>query len=187
VKRAEIIREKGTNRSAFFRGEIDKYGWVDIGSSFLPSEIISAFLFAQIEHLDDIQEKRKAIWSRYYENLKPLAESGYFSLPFIPDYATNNAHMFYVVCNNLTDRSGLIEYLKQSGINAVFHYLSLHKSEFYASKHEGGDMKNADHYSECLVRLPMYAELLPEQVDFICGKITNYFLEKKENQPGTAL
>ncbi|MGZ3867208.1 MAG: dTDP-4-amino-4,6-dideoxygalactose transaminase, partial [Bacteroidia bacterium] len=124
IKRAEIIREKGTNRSAFFRGEIDKYGWVDIGSSFLPSDIIAAFLYAQIEKLDDIQKKRKSIWDHYEKELNHLSGKG-IKLPHIPTYATNNAHMFYLACKNLDERTKLIEHLKQDDINAVFHYLSL--------------------------------------------------------------
>src|SRR5688500_8388786 len=113
VERAEIIREKGTNRSAFFRGEVDKYGWVDIGSSFLPSEIIAAFLWAQLENLDQIQERRKAIWNTYYENLEPLQDAGKLQLPNIPSYATNNAHMLYVLCNDLDERTKLIDHLKK--------------------------------------------------------------------------
>ena len=120
IRRSEIIWEKGTNRSEFFRGEVNKYGWVDTGSSFLPSEIIAAFLWAQLENLDMIQEKRKAIWNQYYEGLKELAEKGCFTLPQIPGYATNNAHMFYVVCRSLEERSALIRHLKDNGILAVF-------------------------------------------------------------------
>src|SRR5665213_2029360 len=127
IKRAEIIREKGTNRSAFFRGEVDKYNWVDIGSSFLPSDIIAAFLFAQLENLDTIQKKRNQIWQLYYNGLKPLQDKGLIQLPFIPDYSTNNAHIFYLVCKNANDRIGLINTLNKEGINAVFHYLSLHQ------------------------------------------------------------
>lgn len=167
-RRAEIIWEKGTNRAEFFRGEVNKYGWVDTGSSFLPSEIISAFLWAQIECLDDIQAKRKAIWDRYFECLKPLADRGYFRLPVIPNYATNNAHMFYLVCNSPEERTGLIEHLKKNNISAVFHYLSLHKSEFYKDKHDGRKLKNSDKYTDCLVRLPFFYELTLDDVERIC-------------------
>jgi dTDP-4-amino-4,6-dideoxygalactose transaminase len=159
AKRAEIIWEKGTNRSAFFRGEVDKYGWVDVGSSFLPSEIVAAFLWAQLEHLEQIQIKRKSIWNQYWEGLKPLQEKGILKLPLLPEYATNNAHMFYVVCQNLEHRTNLIDALKKENIHAVFHYLSLHKSPFYHQKHDGRDLKNTDFYSDTLVRLPMYYEL----------------------------
>jgi dTDP-4-amino-4,6-dideoxygalactose transaminase len=158
AQRAEIIREKGTNRSSFFRGEVDKYGWVDIGSSFLPSDIIAAFLWAQLEHLEDIQRRRKAIWDGYYEAFTPLATQG-VGLPQIPDYATNNGHMFYLVTRSLEERTALIDHLKQQQISPVFHYLSLHKSPFYADKHDGRALPWADHYTDCLVRLPLYYEL----------------------------
>lgn len=174
-KRAEIIWEKGTNRSAFFRGEVDKYGWVDMGSSFLPSEIIAAFLYAQLEHLEDIQNKRKSIWNRYYQNLKPLANKGYFELPYIPDYATNNAHMFYLVCRNLDERTQLIHHLKNKGIQAVFHYISLHSSPYYKDKHDGRALPHSDKFSDCLVRLPMYYDLSEQDVDFICEEIRTHY------------
>lgn len=163
-ERAEIIREKGTNRSKFFRGEVDKYGWVDIGSSFLPSDMIAAFLYAQLENLEDIQARRKEIWDAYYEGLKPLADRGLFKLPVIPDFATNNAHMFYLTCNSLEDRNKIIALLKSHQIYAVFHYLSLHKSPFYADKHDGRDLPETDRYTDCLVRLPMYYELNSQMV-----------------------
>ena len=171
ISRAEIIREKGTNRSAFFRGEIDKYGWVDIGSSFLPSDIIAAFLYAQLEHLDQIQ-RRKEIWHGYYDGLKTLEEKGELKLPIIPDYATNNAHMFYLVCGCLQKRNDLIQLFKANGILAVFHYLSLHKSEFYKNRHDGRNLINSDNYTDCLVRLPMYYELNNEDVKTICETAT---------------
>jgi dTDP-4-amino-4,6-dideoxygalactose transaminase len=159
AQRAEIIWEKGTNRSAFFRGEVDKYGWVDIGSSFLPSEIIAAFLWAQLENLEEIQNKRKSIWQKYWEGLKPLYDIGIIQLPQIPDYATNNAHMFYLVCKNLEQRTMVINNLLNNKIHAVFHYLSLHKSEFYKSKHDDRNLPLSDYFSDCLVRLPLFYEL----------------------------
>lgn len=159
IRRAEIIWEKGTNRAEFFRGEVNKYGWVDVGSSFLPSEVVAAFLWAQIEHLDMIQEKRKMLWNRYYELLSQSAAQGMFSLPDIPGYATNNAHMFYLVCNSLEERTGLINKLKGNGIGAVFHYLSLHSSPYYQDKHDGRELPNCDRFADCLVRLPMFYEL----------------------------
>lgn len=176
-KRAEIIREKGTNRSAFFRGEVDKYGWVDIGSSFLPSDIIAAFLFAQLENLDNIQNKRKEIWNYYYENLKPLSEKNYFKFPLIPDYATNNAHMFYINCRSTEERSRLIEYLKSHSINAVFHYLSLNSSPYYKDKCDKSEMKNSDYYTDHLLRLPMYFELSKDDLDYVIGHIKIFFQE----------
>ena len=158
IKRSEIIWEKGTNRSAFWRGEVDKYGWVDVGSSFLPSEVVAAFLYAQLENMEVIQDRRKEIWQNYWEGLQPLPSKG-VQLPFIPDYATNNAHMFYLVCNSLEERSALIEHLKKQEINAVFHYLSLHKSPFYKTKHDGRNLPESDGYENCLLRLPFYFEL----------------------------
>jgi dTDP-4-amino-4,6-dideoxygalactose transaminase len=175
IDRAEIIREKGTNRSKFFRGEVDKYGWVDLGSSFLPSDIIAAFLWAQLEHLEDIQNKRKSIWNHYREGLLPLQKKGLINLPHIPNYATNNAHMFYLVCNNLEQRTSLIDSLKSENINAVFHYLSLHKSPFYYNKHDGRNLPNSDFYSDTLIRLPMFYELAENEVERIVKAILNFY------------
>lgn len=158
--RAEIIREKGTNRSAFFRGEIDKYGWVDIGSSFLPSDIIAAFLWAQLEQLPDIQARRRDVWQRYAEALEPLTRLG-VRLPYLPAYASNNGHQFYLVCRSLPERTALIEALKQRGILSVFHYQALHQSPFYAARHDGRPLPWAEHYTDHLVRLPLYYELTP--------------------------
>lgn len=175
TQRAEIIREKGTNRSAFFRGEVDKYGWVDLGSSFLPSDIIAAFLYAQLENLKDIQERRRVLWDRYFKALSPLASQGKLALPYIPTYATNNAHMFYLVCRSLDERNGLISLLKEKGIYAVFHYISLHTSPYYKDKHDGRELPNADHFTDCLLRLPLFYELTEEQVDFIADTIHSYY------------
>lgn len=173
IKRAEIIREKGTNRSSFFRGEVDKYGWVDIGSSFLPSDIIAAFLYAQTENLEDIQNNRKTIWNQYYNALLPLQQEDILSLPKIPDFATNNAHMFYLVCNSLDQRTLLIDTLKANGINAVFHYLSLHKSPFYKKIHGDKPLPMCDKYADCLVRLPFYYELSIAEINSICDIIVS--------------
>lgn len=175
IRRAEILWEKGTNRAEFFRGEVNKYGWVDIGSSFLPSEIIAAFLWAQLEHLEQIQAKRIKLWNKYYELLAPIAEAGAFSLPNIPEYATNNAHMFYLVCPNLEERTRLISTLKSEGILAVFHYLSLHSSPYYQNKHDGRTLPNCDHYADCLVRLPLFYELEEKDVIKICDTIKNVY------------
>lgn len=175
VHRSEILWEKGTNRTAFFRGEVDKYGWVDMGSSFLPSEMIAAFLFAQLEHLDEIQRRRLEIWQRYHDGLAPLAAQVHFQLPAIPAYATNNAHMFYLVCPSLEVRSGLIEHLKKVNVNCVFHYQSLHQSPFYHDKHDGRMLPNCDHFSQCLVRLPLFFELTATQQDFVIEQIRVFF------------
>ncbi|MBS1763840.1 MAG: dTDP-4-amino-4,6-dideoxygalactose transaminase [Bacteroidetes bacterium] len=175
VKRAEIIREKGTNRSAFFRGEVDKYGWVDVGSSFLPSEIIAAVLLAQLEQTEKIQNKRKQLWEQYFELLKPLEQKGFLKLPHIPEYATNNAHMFYIVLSDLNTRSGLIAHLKSKDIHAVFHYISLHKSVYYEKLHDGRDLPVADELTNTLLRLPMYYDLTKEQIELICKSISEFF------------
>ena len=175
IRRAEIIWEKGTNRAEFFRGEVNKYGWCDTGSSFLPSEVNAAFLWAQLEQLDKIQEKRKSLWNQYYELLKPLADAGHFRHPDIPDYATNNAHMFYLVCNSLEERTALIKELKANEIQAVFHYLSLHSSPYYQDKHDGRDLPNCDRYADCLVRLPMYYDLKWEDVETIVKSIEAWY------------
>lgn len=175
IKRAEIIREKGTNRSAFFRGEVDKYGWVDIGSSFLPSDILAAFLYAQIENIEDIQQKRKNIWNHYYTGLQQLESSGKVQLPCLPSYATNNAHIFYLLCKNMDERIALISFLKSNGVNAVFHYLSLHKSNYYKDKHDGRVLPYSDKYSDCLVRLPFFYELTEEQFEYIIRLINAFY------------
>lgn len=171
--RAEIIWEKGTNRSAFFRGEVDKYGWVDIGSSFLPSETIAAFLWAQLENIQDIQNKRIEIWQKYYNGLKDWALSEGVRLPYIPDYATNNGHMFYLVCKDVEQRTYLINKLKLNNILAVFHYLSLHKSPFYHEKHDGRELVMSDYYSDNLVRLPLFYSLDDFQINKIISCLHN--------------
>ena len=175
IRRAEIIWEKGTNRAEFFRGEVNKYGWVDTGSSFLPSEVVSAFLWAQLEDMDNIQNKRKHLWQIYYECLSPLFEGVGGVLPDLPSYATNNAHMFYLVCRNLEERTALIKRLKENGVLAVFHYLSLHSSPYYAPKHDGRALPECDRYADCLVRLPMYYDLTEDEVHTICQIITDFF------------
>lgn len=186
IHRSEIIWEKGTNRSEFFRGEVNKYGWVDTGSSFLPSEIISAFLWAQLENLDMIQTKRKELWHTYYEGLRPLSDAGLFSMPDIPEYATNNAHMFYLVLPSLEKRTALISYLKDNGVGAVFHYLALHASPYYHKRagtepepdhftHDGRDLPNCDRYDNCLVRLPMYFDLTQEDVKMTVDLIKRFY------------
>ena len=172
VRRAEIIWEKGTNRAEFFRGEVNKYGWVDIGSSFLPTEIVSAFLWAQLEHLDEIQAERKRLWERYWEFLAGLGLStdftdshglGEIRLPKVPGYATNNAHMFYLLFPDLAKRSDFIAKMKARDVLTVFHYLPLHSSAYYAKQHDGRALPNCDRYADTLVRLPLYYGLGPDQ------------------------
>ena len=176
IRRAEIIWEKGTNRAEFFRGEVNKYGWVDTGSSFLPSEVIAAFLWAQLEHLDEIQARRKHLWELYNTCLSPLTSnlSSKLALPVIPSYATNNAHMFYLVCNSLEERTALIKHLKDNGVLAVFHYLSLHSSPYYVDKHDNRELLECDRYADCLVRLPMYYDLKDEEVKQICDLVNEF-------------
>ncbi|HTI89485.1 MAG TPA: dTDP-4-amino-4,6-dideoxygalactose transaminase [Puia sp.] len=176
VKRAEIIREKGTNRSAFFRGETDKYGWVDIGSSFLPSEITAAFLYAQLENLREIQRQRKNIWERYEAAFRPIAEQGRIGLPFLPSYATNNAHMFYILCRDLGERSELIRTLKEKNILSVFHYLSLHNSPYYKEKHDGRELAYSDQYTDRLLRLPLFYELTEDDQSKVIETVLGFFI-----------
>lgn len=175
ISRAEIIREKGTNRSAFFRGEVDKYNWVDVGSSFLPSDIIAAFLYAQLENIQEIQGRRKEVWNRYKENLLPLEANGKLKLPVMPNYSSNNAHMFYVLLPDLATRTRLISHLKNQGVLSVFHYLSLHKSAYYEDKHDGRELPQSDYYTDTLLRLPLFFELTDEQVDMISNAIKKFF------------
>jgi dTDP-4-amino-4,6-dideoxygalactose transaminase len=174
--RSEVIWEKGTNRSEFFRGAVNKYGWVDIGSSFLPSEIIAAYLYAQLENLDIIQSRRKKIWETYYEGLKSLTKLG-IMVPVIPDYATNNGHMFYLVCTDLRQRTALIEHLKNNGILAVFHYQSLHKSTYYINKHDKREVPFSDKYTDCLVRLPLFYELSDTDLNMIISIVNEFFVK----------
>lgn len=171
INRAEIIWEKGTNRSAFFRGEVDKYGWVDIGSSFLPSEIIAAFLWAQLENLEDIQKTRKTHWEKYNSLLSEWANQNNICLPEIPNYATNNAHMYFLVCKNLEQRTSLIQHLKENNIMAVFHYISLHKSPFYKENHDDRMLPETDKFTDCLLRLPLFYEL---ESDSVVSVLLNY-------------
>lgn len=166
-ERAEIIREKGTNRSSFFRGEVDKYGWVDIGSSFLPSEITAAFLFGQLENMAQIQDKRKQLWNVYNDAFKNTESSINLQLPFIPDFATQNGHMYYVVTRNLKERQYIIDGLKKEGVYAAFHYQSLHQSNYFKQKHDGRKLDWSDFYTDTLLRLPLYFELENAQAEAI--------------------
>lgn len=175
AKRAEIIWEKGTNRSSFFKGEVDKYGWVDIGSSFLPSEIIAAFLWAQVENMDRIQRKRLETWNTYNTVLQHLEREGRIKLPSIPEFASNNAHLFYILTTKIEERDRLIKFLKAKDIHCVFHYLSLHKSPFFESKHDGSILKNCDGYSETLLRLPFYFELEQSEQRSITNSIEDFY------------
>lgn len=175
VKRAEMLWEKGTNRAEFFRGEVNKYGWVDTGSSFLPAEYVSAFLWAQIENIKDIQDARKSHWNAYYDGLKEVDQ---IQLPMLPEYATNNGHAFFIICRSLAERSALIAFLKERGISSVFHYLSLHKS-VYAQK-QGWDkacLPEADKYTDRLLRLPMFKALQPQDIERVVNAVKEFYHE----------
>ncbi len=175
--RAEIIWEKGTNRAAFFRGEVDKYNWVDVGSSFLPSEITAAFLYAQLQELDKIQAARKAHWNKYFQLLQPLAQAGKIQLPAVPGYAVANAHIFYIVCTGLKERDELIVFLKDNGVQAMFHYPGLHTSPQYTKMNPGTvvQLPCAGCFSNGLLRLPLFTELEGEQVEYICGLVVKFY------------
>jgi dTDP-4-amino-4,6-dideoxygalactose transaminase len=164
LKRAEIIWEKGTNRAAFFRGEVNKYGWLDTGSSFLPSDITAAFLYAQLQAIDYIQKKRKELWNIYYKFFMDYMTGYDIVIPFIPDYAVNNGHLFYIVLKDLSRRDLFISSLKERGIWAIFHYQALHVSNYYKNLHDGRSLKNSMRYTDCLVRLPLFMELEIEPV-----------------------
>ncbi len=182
IKRSEIIWEKGTNRSAFFRHEVEKYGWEDIGSSFSPSEMIAAFLFAQLENLEPIQKRRIEIWNLYKEKLSNLQLDHKIELPVIPDYATNNGHMFYIICSSLKERTELICYLKNKTVSCSFHYLSLHKSLYYKDLYSGDELTQADKYSERLMRLPFFYELTDDQIKEVTSTIASFYSDKILNQ-----
>ncbi len=174
-QRAEVLWEKGTNRSAFFRGEVDKYNWIDIGSSFLPSEMTAAFLWAQLQEVDAIQKKRLTVWNHYFEGLQFQVKEGHFSLPIIPDYSTNNAHMFYLVSRSESERNAIMNHLKKQEIQAIFHYLPLHSSPYFHSKYSGRELFSAVRFSECILRLPFYTELSEEEIDRVIKSIHQFY------------
>jgi dTDP-4-amino-4,6-dideoxygalactose transaminase len=177
IRRAEIIWEKGTDRAAFYRGEVNKYGWKDIGSSFLPSEIIAATLYAQLESFDEIQSMRKKLWELYDHKLKPLEEEGLLKLASLPDYATNNGNMFFILTKSAEERSQLISFLKNKGIHAVFHYLPLHSSDFFHDKHDGRELPNTDRFSDCLLRLPFFNEMTEAEVNYVASSIHKFYFK----------
>jgi dTDP-4-amino-4,6-dideoxygalactose transaminase len=178
IRRAEILREKGTNRSAFFRGEVDKYAWMDIGSSFLPGEMTAAFLAAQLQAMDAIIRQRLSRWNRYYAQLRDLPGTYNVLLPSIPEGASNNGHTFYLVCSSPEERTALINHLRAEGIQAVFHYQSLHRSPFFRGQYHGPELFNSDRYSDCLVRLPMFNELTDDEIDNVCDSIRTFFRKR---------
>ncbi|MBK6964223.1 MAG: dTDP-4-amino-4,6-dideoxygalactose transaminase [Bacteroidales bacterium] len=173
--KAEIIWEKGTNRAAFARGEVEKYEWVSLGSSFLPNELTAAFLYGQLEHLEAIQQKRLEIWKEYYRQLTPLSQSGFLSLPHVPEYARHNGHLFYVVTRSSTERDQLLGFLQKNGIHAVFHYLTLHNSPYYKGRHDGRILHQADRYAATLLRLPFYYGLQTSEIEYISEVISRFY------------
>lgn len=178
-QRAEILWEKGTNRRQFFRGEIDKYNWVDIGASFLPSDMIAAYLYAQLENNEIIQTKRLNQWNFYLQALSILNNMGIL-LPQIPNYAIHNGHIFYLVCESLAQREALLLFLKSKGIYATFHYQALHKSPFYLSKFEIESLPNSERFSDCLIRLPLYFELSNKEQQYIIDNVLSFFLNNQK-------
>ncbi len=175
IKRAEIIWEKGTNRAAFQRGEVQKYEWVDYGSSFLPSDLVGACLCAQMEYVDDIQEKRIHHWKSYHEGFQALEADIKIGLQEIPEYASINGHLYYLITESAEERDKLLAYLKTRGINAVFHYLTLHNSPYYKNKHDGRLLPNAERFSDCLIRLPMYYGLTTQDIDYVINAVKSYY------------
>jgi dTDP-4-amino-4,6-dideoxygalactose transaminase len=174
-EKAEIIWEKGTNRAAFARGEVEKYEWVTPGSSFLPNELTAAFLYGQLEHLEIIQQKRMQIWQEYYERLTPLAHEGFLRLPFVPEYAKHNGHLFYIITRSSAERDQLLAYLLKNEIHAVFHYLTLHNSPYFSSLHDGRVLPQADRYAATLLRLPFYFGLESNEIEYISEIIERFF------------
>ena len=178
-RRAEIIREKGTNRSAFFRNEVPKYNWVDIGSSFLPSDFTASLLYSQLISIKKIQSRRISLFNRYLTNFTQLPSNYGVSLPYIPSYASNNAHMFYIICKSFNERSKLIKFLNFKNIYPASHYLPLHLSPFFSNKHDGRSLKNSVRFSDCLLRLPLHLNLKIKDIDYISKEIINFYI--KEN------
>jgi len=162
LERAEYVWEKGTNRSRFVRGQVDKYGWVDIGSSYLPGESVAALLWAQLEQIDSIQKRRREIWDAYLEGLKDL--DGCFQLPPVPDWATVNGHLFHLVFESSELKEAFQDSLREQGVQASTHYLSLHRSAYYQPRHDGRELRESDRYTECLIRLPLFAGLTDQEV-----------------------
>lgn len=169
---AEIIREKGTNRSQFIKGMVDKYTWYDIGSSYLPSDVLAAMLFAQLERFNEIMEKRLNVWNKYNQFMEKYEKEGIVQRPFIPSYATNNAHMYYIILESNQKRDKVMEYLKKNDIISTFHYIPLHLSPMGKKLgYKSGDLKNTEDYSSRLLRLPLWADMTEEQIDEVCKKI----------------
>lgn len=173
--RVEFMVEKGTDRAKFLRGEVPKYGWVDIGSSYQPSELVAAFLLAQLEELEQIQSTRIVIWERYYNGLRFLEDAGHIELPVLPEFASNNGHLFYFMCSSIEVRQELTKFLRSKSIAAAFHFLRLHQSEYFKNKHDGRELPNSLKFEECLLRLPFHNEITPEQQQEVIAAIGEFF------------
>ncbi|HQQ96402.1 MAG TPA: dTDP-4-amino-4,6-dideoxygalactose transaminase [Cyclobacteriaceae bacterium] len=175
ISRAEILWEKGTNRSAFSRGEVDKYSWIDIGSSFLPSEMTAAFLWAQLENIEVIQERRRQVWRHYQQGLDFQVREGHLQTPQIPKYATNNAHMFYTVFRSVQERDAMMIHLRHDGIQAIFHYIPLHTSPYFKPFYQGRILHHTQRYADCLLRLPFYTDLAKPDIDRVINSIYRFY------------
>lgn len=174
--RAEVVWDMGTNKKEFKEGRVNSYGWVDLGGSFYPSELNSAFLASQLEQLDAVTERRLQVWNRYYDSFASIERSGKAERPKIPAYARHNGHTFYLVTKSLVERDRIIQYLRTNGIQAAFHFQSLHRSVYYENKHQGFAMSQADRFSDCLVRLPIYYSLNDEAQDKVINAVYDFYL-----------
>ncbi len=175
VHKAETAWEKGTNRAAFVRGDVEKYEWVALGSSYLPNELTAAFLYGQLENAENIRKDRTKTFYKYFDALTPLEQSGFIGLPVVPEYAVPNGHMFYITTRNTEERNKLLQHLQDRGVQAVFHYLSLHRSPYFQNKHDGRQLPQADRYTDTLLRLPFYYGLQQEEIDYIAAMIAQFF------------
>jgi len=175
IEDAEIVREKGTNRSKFFRGQVDKYSWVELGSSFLPSDINAAVLYSQFEYFDDIQKKRLDIFNKYFEGFKELEEKGKIRMPIINDFAEGNAHMFYILLNDEDERNKILKYMNSNGVNCTFHYIPLHQSDFYQKHYGELSLPKTENLSGRLLRFPLYYTLSDNEIESIIKKVYEYF------------
>ncbi len=175
IEQADIVWEKGTNRTAFEDGKVSRYEWVGLGASYTPSDMIAGMLYAQLENIDEIQSKRISIWDRYYEKLKVLEEKKLAVIPHIPDFAVNNGHLFYLLLANKKQRDALIRFMDENHIMTVFHYLPLHSSPYFKNKHDGRPLPNAERFADTIIRLPFFYELPLMVVDMIADKVIEFF------------